>query len=339
MSGGIDSSVTAALLLEQGYEVIGLTMNHWENNSASSNPIVEAEKIAATLNVPLHVVDFKADFRHLIIDQFGKEYFRGRTPNPCIVCNKKIKFGLLLDEAMKLGGDYLATGHYVGLSNVDQRVFVRRGLDRNKDQSYFLFALNQQQLSRCLFPLGDLDKDKVRAHAERLNLSFTKKDESQDICFIPDNDYVSFLEQEFGANKLSGDIVHIDGKVVGQHKGVYRYTIGQRKGLGIGWSEPLYVVGINSELKQVIVGEKPYLSRSKMVVEQCCWSITVPNEPLPTLCQIRYRHVEVSATIIPLKDDDGCAQVVFDQPQYGITPGQAAVFYADGLVIGGGWIK
>ena len=180
-------------------------------------------------------------------------------------------------------------------------------------------------------------KIKVRAHAERFQLNFTKKDESQDICFIPDNDYISFLEQEFGAGKLNGDIVHVDGKVVGQHQGVYRYTIGQRKGLGIGWTEPLYVIGINADLKQVIVGEKHHLGRSEMVVEQCSWSISVPSEAFPTLCQIRYRHVEVAATIMPLAD--GCAQVVFEQPQNGITPGQAAVFYADDLVIGGGWIK
>ncbi|MCD6581839.1 MAG: tRNA 2-thiouridine(34) synthase MnmA [Desulfuromusa sp.] len=345
MSGGVDSSVAAALLKEQGYEVIGLTMHHWDacakegaDESCHSNTAVaNAEKIAEQLQIPFYSVNFETDFRQQIITHFCTEYFSGRTPNPCAVCNKKIKFGLLLEKALELEADYLATGHYVSLAEEDGQLFIRKGADPKKDQSYFLFSLNQQQLSRCLFPLGKLTKQQVREHADRFGLRIAEKDESQDICFIPDGDYVSFLEQERGAGKLSGEIVHVSGKVLGQHQGIYRYTIGQRKGLGIGWTEPLYVIGIDAEKKKVIVGEKQFLSRTEMVVEQCCWSIPEPTKSFSTLCRIRYRHTEVPVTVELLEGHR--VKVIFDSPQDGITPGQAAVFYADDLVIGGGWIQ
>ncbi|MCK5825885.1 MAG: tRNA 2-thiouridine(34) synthase MnmA, partial [Desulfuromusa sp.] len=217
------------------------------------------------------------------------------------------------------------------------QLFIRKGVDLKKDQSYFLFSLSQQQLARCLFPLGALNKQQVREHAARFGLQIAEKDESQDICFIPDGDYVNFLEQEQGAGKLNGAIVHVSGKVLGQHQGIYRYTIGQRKGLGIGWTEPLFVVGIDASKKQVIVGEKQHLGCAEMTVEQCCWSIPEPTESFSTTCRIRYRHTEVAATVEPL--DNVRVKVIFDSPQNGVTPGQAAVFYADDLVIGGGWIQ
>ncbi|MEE4255149.1 MAG: tRNA 2-thiouridine(34) synthase MnmA [Desulfuromusa sp.] len=345
MSGGVDSSVAAALLKEQGYEVIGLTMHHWDAcakdngcETAHSNvAVAEAKKVAEQLQIPFYSVNFETDFRRQIINHFCAEYLSGRTPNPCAVCNKKIKFGLLLEKALELGGDFLATGHYASIMADDGRLFVRKGDDRNKDQSYFLFSLNQQQLSHCLFPLGELNKQQVRHYAAQFDLQISEKDESQDICFIPDGDYISFLEREPGFVILRGDIVHVSGEVLGHHQGIHRYTIGQRKGLGIGWKEPLYVVAIDAAKQQVIVGEKQYLSRAEMTVEQCCWSIPEPTQSFSTTCRIRYRHIEVPAIVEPF--NNGLVKVVFDSPQKGVTPGQAAVFYADDLVIGGGWIQ
>lgn len=345
MSGGVDSSVSAALLKEQGYEVIGLTMHHWDScakegagEPGHSNVVVAAaKKIADHLQIPFYSVNFETDFRQQIISHFCSEYFSGRTPNPCAVCNKKIKFGLLLEKALELGADFLATGHYVSLVEEEGQRFICKGVDRNKDQSYFLFSLIQEQLSHCLFPLGNLNKQQVRKHATRFGFQIAESDESQDICFIPDGDYVNFLESEQGSGKLNGEIVHVSGTVLGQHRGIYRYTIGQRKGLGIGWTEPLFVVGIDAEKKKVIVGEKKFLSRTEMILEQCCWSLPEPTESISSLCRIRYRHTEVPVTVEPLGNH--CVRVMFDSPQDGITPGQAAVFYAGDLVIGGGWIQ
>ncbi len=345
MSGGVDSSVAAALMKEQGHEVIGLTMHHWEqckrdgsaNTTNSNNAVAAAKKVAEQLQIPFYSVNFETEFRQQVVSQFCDEYLVGRTPNPCIVCNKKVKFGLLLDKALELGADFLATGHYVRIAAENGRRLVQKGCDLKKDQSYFLFMLNQQQLQHCLFPLGELTKPQVREHAARFGLQFTPKEESQDICFIPDGDYVRFLEEEQGFEKLAGDIVHVSGQTLARHQGTYRYTIGQRKGLGIGWKEPLYVVGIDAAKQLVIVGEKHYLSRESMVVEQCNWAIDKPLEIFRAACRIRYRHAEVQATIEPLQGDR--VKVVFDSPQEGVTPGQAAVFYRDDLVTGGGWIQ
>jgi len=347
MSGGVDSSVAAALLQEQGYEVIGLTMHHWDNcahdgkgeNLCSDSPVIEAEKIAQQLQIPFYSVNFETEFRQQVIQRFCDDYFIGRTPNPCIVCNKKIKFGLLLEKALQLGGDYLATGHYVRLAENSKKILIRKGSDPSKDQSYFLFTLKQQQLQHCLFPLGELSKQQVREHAIRFGLQIADKDESQDICFIPDGDYARFLEQRRSTvgQLLNGDIVHVSGQILAHHQGIYRYTIGQRKGLGIGWKEPLYVVEIDAEQNRVIVGEKEHLRCDRMVVEQCCWNIEVPRESFSMACRIRYRHSEVPVTIEDL--GEGRVNVVFTTPQMGVTPGQAAVFYRHDLVVGGGWIR
>ena len=344
MSGGVDSSVAAALLQEQGYEVIGLTMHHWDaasadnqSESCSNSAVAKAKSIAEQLDIPFHAVNLEVDFRQQVIVPFCQEYFSGKTPNPCIVCNKKIKFGLLLDKALELGADYLATGHYVSLAEQGGHTLIRKGIDGKKDQSYFLFSLTQQQLCRCIFPLGKYNKQQVREQASRFGLQIADKDESQDICFIPDGDYVGFLENQEGSGKSGGEIVHISGRVLGSHRGVYRYTIGQRKGLGIGWTEPLYVVGINTEKKRVIVAEKEHLNRADMVVKQCSWSIAPPAGSFSTTCQIRYRHTAVDAVVETLSETE--VKVTFTQPQSGITPGQAAVFYQGDLVIGGGWIQ
>jgi tRNA-specific 2-thiouridylase len=349
MSGGVDSSVTAALLKEQGYDVIGMTMQIWDYSSftdqhgdqfgtcCSLDDVYDARRVAEQLDIPFYVVNFEKDFQREVIDRFCDEYFSGRTPNPCVLCNQILKFDLLLRKARELEADFMATGHYASIDKAGERYFLRKGLDRSKDQSYFLFTLTQEQLAHTLFPLGQLSKDEVRQHAERFNLRVAQKAESQDICFVPDGDYVRFLEEERGAGQLSGDIVHVSGKVLGQHQGIYRYTVGQRKGLGIGWTAPLFVVGIDAEKKQVIVGEKEYLSREELEIDGCNWSIAEPTRPLATHCRIRYRHQEVPATVDVLPGKQ--AKIVFEVAQKGITPGQAAVFYDGDRVLGGGWIK
>ena len=349
MSGGVDSSVTAALLKEQGYDVIGMTMQIWDYSSftdehgdkfgtcCSLDDVYDARRVAEQIDIPFYVVNFEKDFQREVIDRFCNEYFSGRTPNPCVLCNQILKFELLLRKARELEADFMATGHYASILKEGDRYFLCKGLDKSKDQSYFLFTLTQEQLAHTLFPLGQMTKDQVRQHAERFNLRVAQKAESQDICFVPDGDYVRFLEEERGSGQLDGEIVHVSGKVLGTHQGIYRYTVGQRKGLGIGWTAPLFVVGIDAEKKQVIVGEKEYLSRKQLQIDGCNWSIDPPQDSLNIHCRIRYRHQEVRAVVEPLLDNQ--ARVVFAEAQKGITPGQAAVFYEGDKVIGGGWIK
>jgi tRNA-uridine 2-sulfurtransferase len=349
MSGGVDSSVTAALLKEQGFEVIGITMQIWDYSSftdqhgetfgscCSLDDVYDARRVAEGLDIPFYVVNFEKDFQREVIDRFCNDYFAGRTPNPCVLCNQVLKFELLLRKALELEADYLATGHYARILAHGDGFALHKGLDEHKDQSYFLFTLTRQQMARVLFPLGGMSKDEVRAHAARLNLRTAQKTESQDICFVPDGDYVRFLEEERGAGQLDGDIVHISGQLLGKHQGTYRYTVGQRRGLGIAWPRPLYVVRIDAEGRQVVVGEQEHLAVGEFKVYGINWLIDQPSAPLETACRIRYRHHEVAATITPLAD--GRAQVRFAQAQRGVTPGQAAVFYDGDRVIGGGWIE
>ena len=349
MSGGVDSSVTAALLKEQGFEVIGMTMQIWDYSSftaehgetfgtcCSLDDVYDARRVAEQLQIPFYVINFEKDFQREVIDRFCDEYFRGRTPNPCVLCNQILKFELLLRKALELEADFLATGHYASIGREGETFFLRKGLDQSKDQSYFLFTLTQQQLAHTLFPLGEMTKDEVRRHAARFNLRVAEKAESQDICFVPDGDYVRFLEEERGTGKKDGEIVHVSGKVLGRHQGIYRYTIGQRRGLGLSWPQPLYVVGIDAERNRVIVGEKEHLSRKQLEIDGCNWNIPVSGELLATHCRIRYRHQEVPALVEVLPEN--CASITFAEPQKGITPGQAAVFYSGDRVIGGGWIR
>jgi len=349
MSGGVDSSVTAALLKEQGYEVIGMTMQIRDYSTftagdddsfgacCSLDDVCDARRVAEQLDIPFYVVNFEEDFKREVINRFCDEYFAGRTPNPCVLCNQILKFDLLLRKARELEVDFMATGHYAIIDKEGDRYRLRKGLDHAKDQSYFLFTLTQEQLAQTLFPLGQMSKDEVRRHAARFNLRVAEKTESQDICFVPDGDYVRFLEEERGAGQLDGEIVHISGKVLGRHRGVYRYTVGQRKGLGIGWTEPLFVIALDVAEKQVIVGEKHHLSRKELQIDGCRWHIPEPTQTLNTHCRIRYRHHEVPARVEPLPGKR--ARVVFTEPQKGITPGQAAVFYQGDTVVGGGWIQ
>ena len=339
MSGGVDSTVAAVLLKEQGHDVIGVTMRLWDGGTSGATPndvVAEAAKVARQLDIPFHSFDMTADFRERVVQPFCGSYLAGSTPNPCIICNRQLKFGRLLEEAERLGADALATGHYARVVHVDDMIQVRKGRDLKKDQSYFLFALTQNQLRRCLFPLGDISKDEVRAHAAALQLSVAEKSESQDICFIPDGDYVRFLESECSTTALRGELVHVDGQVLGHHSGAYRYTIGQRKGLGIGWSEPLYVISIDAAEQRVIVGEKKYLSRTELTVCHTNWSIPEPDV-LEARCRLRYRHKEAPARVDTLPG--ARARIVFAEEEQGITPGQAAVFYLDDRVVGGGWIE
>lgn len=349
MSGGVDSSVTAALLKEQGHEVIGMTMQIWDYSKftakngetfgtcCSLDDVYDARRVAQALDIPFYVINFEKQFQQAVIDDFCDAYFAGRTPNPCVLCNQVLKFDLLLRRARELEADFLATGHYAIIAEDGAGGHVlRKGRDKTKDQSYFLFTLTQEQMARVRFPLGDMSKDEVRGHAARFQLPVAEKAESQDICFVPDGDYVRFLEEERGAGRMNGDIVHVSGKILGRHQGTYRYTVGQRRGLGVAWPEPLFVVAIDAAQRQVIVGEKQFLERASLVVEQCNWHMAVPTQPLRAACRIRYRHEEVPATISALPN--GRAEVRFDAPQKGVTPGQAAVFYDGDRVLGGGWI-
>ncbi|MEA3464599.1 MAG: tRNA 2-thiouridine(34) synthase MnmA [Thermodesulfobacteriota bacterium] len=336
LSGGVDSAVTAALLLEQGYDVVGVNM---QLLPAFDGECVDggARQVARELGIEFHSLDCQTQFNREIVQNFCQEYFHGRTPNPCILCNRHMKFAYLLRVADDLGIEYLATGHYACVDHSGKYSVLRRGQDSKKDQSYFLFTLSSQQLSRVIFPLGNITKQEVQRIARRLNLSARNNGESQDICFIPDNDYISFLENQSLQLPEAGDIVHVDGAIIGHHQGIHRYTIGQRRGLGIGWSEPLYVVAVDSIERRVIVGEKHHLETMVMQVENVVWSQPIAQFPLRVDCRIRYRHCEALATI-SLQGDQS-VHVVFDQPQTGVTPGQAAVFYQEDCVIGGGWIQ
>jgi len=350
MSGGVDSSVAAALLKEQGHDVIGMTMQIWDYSTfaaangetfgtcCSLDDVYDARRVAEQIGIPFYVVNFEKDFQRQVIDRFCDDYFAGRTPNPCVLCNQVLKFELLLRRARELEADCLATGHYARIVEEAEGFALRKGLDPQKDQSYFLFTLTQEQMRRVLFPLGGMSKEAVRSHAARLGLRVAEKAESQDICFVPDGDYVRFLEEERGKGQLDGEIVHVSGQVLGHHLGTYRYTIGQRRGLGIAWPQPLYVVGIDAESRRVLVGEQEHLERRDLALHGVNWSAgAAPDGELRARCRIRYRHREVPALITPLPD--GRVQVAFDEPQRGVTPGQAAVFYEGDRVLGGGWIE
>jgi tRNA-specific 2-thiouridylase len=304
----------------------------------SPDDVRDAGRIADQLGIPFYVVDFEQEFRRLVVDDFVNEYYSGRTPNPCARCNRLVKFGLLLDKAAGLGADFMATGHYARIEQRDDGFFqLLKGRDPKKDQSYFLFGLTQAQLSRSLFPLGSLTKPEVRELAARFNLRVAEKKESQEICFIPDNDYVRFIEAERSFGDLSGDIVTRDGTVVGRHQGAHRYTVGQRRGLGIAWKEPLYVLGVDALRRRVVVGPKEELYRVDLTAADLNWIMPAPDAEFATTCRIRYRHQPVPCRVTPLEGDR--VKVRFDRPEKSITPGQAVVFYQGDRVLGGGWIE
>jgi tRNA-specific 2-thiouridylase len=347
MSGGVDSSVSAALLKEQGYDVVGVSLQLYDpvardascrsKTCCSLDDVLDAGRVAKKLGIPFEVIDLRAEFKQLVIDNFISEYGAGRTPNPCIRCNDLIKFDLLLEKSLAMGAELLATGHYVRATKDENGAYqLRTGLDVTKDQSYFLFTLKQEQLAKILFPVGMLEKRRVRELAAGFGLSVAQKHESQEICFIPDNDYAGFLERN-GVSLKPGEFVTLDGTVIGQHSGIHRYTIGQRKGLGVSWKHPLHVVEIDTIQNRVVLADVSELKRLALTAARASW-IHLPNEPEFTAqCRIRYRHTPAPCRVVMHSPER--FEVQFEQPQTSVTPGQAAVLYDGDRVLGGGWIE
>jgi tRNA-specific 2-thiouridylase len=346
MSGGVDSSAAAALLLEQGYEVIGITLKLWpqdcvsraEDKCCGPQAVADARSVSHKLNIPYYLVDESEDFQKQVINYFAEEYRAGRTPNPCVVCNERLKFGTLIRRADQLGAHKIATGHFARIERSrNGRYQLKRGCDLRKDQSYFLFSLKQGQLARTLFPLGELTKSSTRDAARQCGLKTADKAESMEICFVPDKDYGRFLQMANLVHKHQGDIVDVQGRVLGKHDGIEFYTIGQRKGLGLSSPKPLYVIELDAIKNRVIVGDDSALARDEFTVERCNWiPFAEPPPGFEALTKIRYNHSGTMATVTP--QGDGSAHVKLHQPQRAITPGQACVFYQEDLVLGGGWI-
>lgn len=346
MSGGVDSSVSAALLKEQGYEVIGATMQIWqtkeeeerENGCCSLTAVNDARRVADKLDIPYYVLNFRDIFKEKVIDYFVKEYTAGRTPNPCIVCNKEVKFEALLDKAISMGLDYIATGHYAQIEFKDGRYLLKKAASEAKDQTYALYNLTQAQLAKTIFPVGGYEKEKIREIAEKYDLGVASKPDSQEICFVEDNDYGKFISEHTASEILPGDIVDTEGNVLGKHNGIFNYTVGQRKGLGIASNSPLYVIEIDIEKNQVVVGNDNDTFEDRLIARDLNWiSIDTLEEEMSVEAKVRYGAKEAPATIKPL--DDGTVEVIFDIPQRAITPGQAVVFYDGDYVVGGGVIE
>ncbi len=353
MSGGVDSSLTAYLLKETGYEVIGATMRIWgpEKDLPSHTPadfygccdvsgVEDARRVAQQLGIPFYVLNLQEQFEEEVISYFCEEYLRARTPNPCILCNEKVKFGPLLGKAQELDAAFISTGHYarVEYDQARRRYLLKKGKDAKKDQSYVLFSLSQNQLSHALFPLGNSQKEDVRKKAMDLGLRVHDRPESQEICFIPGVDYRPFLRSRVSRKIEAGDIVDTKGRILGKHKGLPFYTIGQRKGLGLSAGKPLYVVGFDRERNLLFVGEKQEVYGSGLIADRANWiAIDELRRPIRVKAKIRYAHREADATVEP--STDGTVKVGFIQPQEAITPGQAVVFYDGDMVIGGGWIE
>lgn len=346
MSGGVDSSVAACLLQEQGHDVIGLFMRlglarvdpaTQVRTCCSLADAEDARSVADQLGIPFHVLNFKDDFER-VIEQFCAEYLAGRTPNPCIRCNQELKFGKLLRFASTIPADAVATGHYVQLDQASGRQQLRRGVDQRKDQSYVLFSLDQTQLGRARFPLGGLTKSEVRAIARRRGLRTQDKAESQDICFVPEGDYRALLRERAGDRIATGPIVDTAGRVVGEHAGAALFTVGQRRGLRLTARVPRYVLSVDAARNTVVVGSDAELWQRELIAADLNWiAVEQLVAPLRVTAKIRYQHAAAPALIEPL--DAGRVRVTFDQPQRAITPGQAVVFYAGDVVVGGGWIE
>jgi tRNA-uridine 2-sulfurtransferase len=342
MSGGVDSSVAAAILKDRGHDVFGLTLQLATGPSrcCSIEDVRDARSVARRLGIPHYVIPMHDPFREAVIGYFIREYEAGRTPNPCAVCNPKIKFGTLLDKAVELGASVLATGHYAVVSRDSGtgRFLLRRGRERGKDQSYFLARLSQEQLSAARFPVGNFPKKKTRALAERYGLSVAPKRDSQDACFIPESGVAAFIEGERGRIFPPGPIVRADGTVLGTHRGIIGVTVGQRRGLGIATGGKMYVIRIDAEKNTVVVGEECELYQSVLTGAEALWvSIPEIREPVRMKARIRYRHFAQWAVVSPMPERR--VRVVFDRPQRAVTPGQLVVFYIDDRVAGSAWIE
>lgn len=341
MSGGVDSSLVAALLLEQGYDVFGITMELSDTSRDPNAPSAasDAKKVADQLGIEHHIVHYHDLFKSEVIDYFINEYSAGRTPNPCVVCNRKIKYGRLFQDCRELGADLIATGHYVQIKHLaDGAVQIIKGADSLKDQSYMLYSLNNDVLKYFIFPLGAYTKQETRKLAAERGLIVANKPESQDICFIPNDDYKKFLQERVPHIFKEGNIVDTKGHILGKHSGLPLYTVGQRKGLGIAAEHPLYVIGLNPKTNEVIVGGNDEVFARALIAQNINFldqrQLTVP---LVTVAKIRYGKNEAPCTVIPLGNNQ--AQVIFDQPQRAITPGQSIVFYDGDQLIGGGVIQ
>jgi tRNA-specific 2-thiouridylase len=344
MSGGVDSSVAAALLAEQGHDVIGLSMQLYDQSGEQSfgscctlDDLHDARRVASALGVPHYILNFERQFQETVIANFVREYSAGRTPLPCAHCNSDLKFSTLLDRARGLGAARVATGHYARVEEADGRWLLKRSADREKDQSYFLFPLTQDQLAAAVFPVGTLTKPQVREQARRLRLQVAEKPDSQEICFVPDHDYASFVARRAPDVERGGTVVSTDGRRLGSHGGVHRFTVGQRKGLGIAAPHPLYVLKIDAEAGEVTVGPRSALDRIALTASHVNWvSTEAPADWIQVTAQIRHRHTPATGRVRAL--DGGRAELQFEVPQSAITPGQAVVFYDGDTVVGGGWI-
>ncbi|HEX6974325.1 MAG TPA: tRNA 2-thiouridine(34) synthase MnmA [Vicinamibacterales bacterium] len=345
MSGGVDSSVAAALLARQGHEVIGLSMQLYDQQEGqvrfgtccTIDDLHDARRVAARIGIPHYIVNFERQFNETVISNFVQEYAAGRTPIPCVHCNGDLKFATLVARAEGLGAAFVATGHYARVDRGPDGLYrLRRGLDPAKDQSYFLFTLDQSQLAHAMFPVGDVDKTTVREWARELDLPVHDKPDSHEICFVPDGDHAAFMERH-GTHVAAGPIRDATGHVIGRHDGVHHFTVGQRKGLGLSSPIPLYVVKIDAESNAVTVGPKASLERAELTASRVNWIAgAAPADSMRITAQIRHRHKEAAARLDPIGTDR--ARVTFDEPQSAVAPGQAVVFYEGDSVVGGGWI-
>lgn len=341
MSGGVDSSVAAYLLKESGYDVVGISMRLWSYEADATHgcctpeDLLDARKVAQQLDIPHYISNFEATFENHVVEPFVESYARGETPNPCVRCNNDLKFSALLKRANELGAHYLATGHYARCVQVNGEFQLLRAIDQRRDQSYFLFGLTQKELSQILFPLGELRKEEVRAIAEKAGLCVFNKSDSQEICFVPGN-YSDFVEKRINPeNTKGGNLVSEDGTVVGQHDGIHRFTVGQRKGIQVPTNLPMYVTKIDADSGDVFVGSKKHLQKSSFEVREPRWTHLPPSEGDVVLAQIRSRFLPSEAVIEKI---DQKIRLRFSHPQEAISPGQAAVLYRGSQVIGGGWI-
>ncbi len=349
MSGGVDSSTTAALLVERGYHVIGLMMRLWSENGEGDNRFVsnrccspeavaDARGVCQTLGIPFYLLNFEEVFKRHVVDFFLEGYARGVTPNPCLQCNRNVKFGELLDKALALGADFLATGHYARVREREGKFELLRGIDPGKDQSYALAVLNQRQLAHAMFPLGGFAKSQTREMARRFGLRVAEKHDSQDLCFIADGNYRNFIQRNTPSALRAGEIVDTRGNLLGRHEGLASYTIGQRKGLGFATGQPMYVIDLDTAQNRVVVGNAAELGKRELIAGSMNWVAGEPPKDQPRVtAKIRYRANEAPATVSPL--DDGRVRVLFDQPLRDITPGQAVVLYDGDLCLGGGIIE
>ena len=348
MSGGVDSSVAAYLLKEQGYDVIGVTMQIWQDESQEQiednggccgiTAVDDARRVAMQLDIPYYVMNFKNEFKKNVIDYFTDEYIHGRTPNPCIACNRHVKWESLLKRSLEIGADCIATGHYARIAQLENgRYAIRNSVTAKKDQTYALYSLTQEQLSHTLMPVGDYNKDEIRAIAEKIGIQVAHKPDSMEICFVPDNDYAGFITRETGYVSRPGNFVDLHGNILGTHKGIIHYTVGQRKGLGLAMGHPVFVVAIRPETNEVVIGENDDVFSTKLYANNInIMSVDKIEEPIRARAKIRYSHEGADCTI--RMADDGLLECVFDEKQRAVTPGQALVIYDGDYVLGGGTI-